>query len=223
MNVIILAAGMGSRMGLLTKNKPKCFLKINGETLINRLLRQLRNLGVKDISIVTGYKSKQFKFNNITYFTNTNFSKTNMFYSLMKAQKKMSKDTLILYSDIFLSNNILNKMLKVKKNFAVGVDINWKKYWQLRFNGVLDDLESLKINKLSYIKEIGKPTNDLDEIDARFIGIIKTSKIINKKIISIWNCEKNKSKPNWGISGNSLNRAYFTDLINNLINSKKEN
>ena len=38
---------MGSRMGLLTKNKPKCFLKINGETLINRLLRQLRNLGVR--------------------------------------------------------------------------------------------------------------------------------------------------------------------------------
>ncbi len=222
MNAIILAAGVGSRMEFLTKNKPKCFLKVNGELLISRLLRQLRALGIKDISIVTGYKSNRFKFDNVTYFVNRKFSKTNMLYSLMRAQKKMRKDTLILYSDIFLSDNILNKMLKVKKGFAVGVDINWKKYWQFRFNNVFDDLETLKINKLNHIKEIGKPTNNLDEIDARYIGVIKTNKFINKQIISIWNYEKNKSKQNWGISGNSLNKAYLTDLINNLINSKKK-
>ena len=68
MNAIILAAGMGKRMGNLTKNKPKCFLEINGVPLIERLIKQLRNFGVKDISIVTGYKSRQFKFSNINFF-----------------------------------------------------------------------------------------------------------------------------------------------------------
>ena len=52
-------------MGYLTKQVPKCFLKINGIRLIERLIKQLREVGLKDISIVTGYKSNKFKFKNI--------------------------------------------------------------------------------------------------------------------------------------------------------------
>ena len=49
----------------------------------------------------------------------------------------------------------------------------------------------MKINK-GFIQEIGKTTKSLKNIDARYIGIIKTSKNINKKIISIWKKNKNK-------------------------------
>ena len=99
-----------------------------------------------------------------------------MFYSLMKAKKKMNKDTLIIYSDVLLSKNILKKMLKTKKEFAVGVDINWKKYWKFRFKKINSDLESLKMNKQNHVLEIGRETKDLKDINARYIGIIKTSK-----------------------------------------------
>lgn len=222
MNVIILAAGKGTRMNQLTKNKPKCFLKINGKTLIERLLSQLKRLKFKDISIVTGYKSKAFNFKNIKYFFNKNYENTNMFYSLMKAKSKMKKDALIIYSDVLLSNHILKKMSQTQKNFAVAVDTNWKKYWKFRFGKINRDLETLKINNKNQIQEIGKTTKNLKNIDARYIGIIKTSKKINKKIISIWKDEKNKNKPNWGISGNSANKAFFTDVINRLINKKNK-
>ena len=133
----------------------------------------------------------------------------------------MKKDTLIIYSDIILSKKILKNMIKTKKEFAVGVDINWKKYWLFRFKKINNDMESLKINKKSHITEIGRETKDLNDINARYIGIIKTSKKINKKIISVWKKEKNRNKLNWGISGNSLNKAYMTDLINKIINSSK--
>ena len=222
MNVIILAAGMGSRMKNLTANQPKCFLKINGISLIERLINQLKKLKVKDISIVTGYKANKFNLKNINLFYNKDYKTTNMFYSLMKAKKKLSKDTLIIYSDILLSTNVLKKMITTKKEFAIAVDTDWRKYWKFRFDKILEDLESLKINKKGFIQEIGKTTKSLKNIDARYIGIIKTSKNINKKIISIWKKNKNKKKTNWGISGNSLNKSYMTDLINNLICSNEK-
>ena len=106
MNVIILAAGMGSRMGSLTKEKPKCFLKVNGVSLIEKLINQLREIGLKDISIVTGYKAKKFRFKNINFFYNKKFKSTNMVYSLMMAKKKLNRDTLIIYSDIIVSKEI---------------------------------------------------------------------------------------------------------------------
>ena len=222
MNVIILAAGEGKRMKALTKKKPKCFLEINGISLIQRLINQLLKLGLKDISIVTGYKAKQFNFKKINYFYNKNYHRTNMVYSLMKAKSKMKKDTLIIYSDLYLSNNILKKMLMIKNEFSVGVDFAWKKYWKYRFNKIKTDIESLKINKKNQIKEIGKNTKNLKEIDARYICIIKTSKKINKIILSIWQKEKNKTKKNLGISGQSLNKAYMTDLINHLVKIKEK-
>ena len=93
---------------------------------------------------------------------------------------------------------------------------------KFRFNKIENDLESLKINRHNQIIEIGKPTKNLSDIDARYIGIIKTSKKINKIIISTWKKEKYKNKNNWGISGKSLNKAYMTDLINHAVNLKKK-
>ena len=58
---IILAAGRGSRMGNLTKNKPKSFVKIDKKTkLIDKIIENFENLGFKKIIIINGYKSNQF-------------------------------------------------------------------------------------------------------------------------------------------------------------------
>ncbi len=222
MNVIILAAGMGSRMGSLTKEKPKCFLKVNGVSLIEKLINQLREIGLKDISIVTGYKAKKFRFKNINFFYNKKFKSTNMVYSLMMAKKKLNRDTLIIYSDIIVSKEILKKMISKKYNnkLAVAIDINWKKYWSFRFKDINQDLESLKINKKNEIIELGKEVKLINDIDGRFIGIIRFSKKINKFFLKIWEKEVDKNKKNWGISGRSLKKAYMTDLLNKLINLK---
>ena len=189
MKVIILAAGMGSRMADLTKDEPKCFLKVNGKTLIERLIDQLRNIGLKDISIVTGYKAKKFKFNDINFFNNKEFKTSNMVYSLMKAKKKLNDDTLVIYSDIIISNKILKEMIGKKYNnkLAVAVDIKWKKYWAFRFKNINQDLESLQMNNKKEITEIGKELKNIKDIDGRFIGVIRFSKSVNKIFLKIWN------------------------------------
>lgn len=61
MQAVILAAGMGKRLGELTKNNTKCMVKINGISLINRLLEQLSKLSLNKIIIVIGYEGEKLK------------------------------------------------------------------------------------------------------------------------------------------------------------------
>ena len=56
MKAIILAAGRGSRMKNLTDEKPKCLAKLRGKPLLEWQLTSLREAGIEDIAIVTGYK-----------------------------------------------------------------------------------------------------------------------------------------------------------------------
>lgn len=58
MQAIILAAGMGRRLRELTKDNTKCMVRVNGEPLIDRLLRQLSKLGLSRVIIVVGHKSE---------------------------------------------------------------------------------------------------------------------------------------------------------------------
>ena len=59
MQAVILAAGMGKRLGELTKNNTKCMIKVNGITLIERVLTQLSSLPLTRIIIVIGYKGEE--------------------------------------------------------------------------------------------------------------------------------------------------------------------
>lgn len=221
MKAIILAAGRGKRMGIYTSSSPKCLIKIKKKTLLERIITQLSQCGIKKITVIRGYKANKINYKNVQYVNNKNFLSTNMFYSLMLAKKYLNSSTLIVYADLIVSTKIIKKMIKIKKKFAIAVDTRWKKLWKLRYGRVNKDLESLKINKQGYISEIGFPTKNIKEMKARYIGIIKTSKQINKKIINIWKKDlvKFKDKP-WGVSGNSIKKAYITDLIQNLIYKK---
>ena len=61
MQAIILAAGMGRRLGELTKENTKCMVPVNGVRLIDRLLGQLSQLSLNRIIIVVGYKGKELR------------------------------------------------------------------------------------------------------------------------------------------------------------------
>ena len=61
MNAIILAAGMASRFVPLSEERPKGLLEVRGEILIERQIRQLKEAGISDITIVVGFKAEQFR------------------------------------------------------------------------------------------------------------------------------------------------------------------
>lgn len=120
MQAIILAAGMGKRLGALTRDNTKCMIKVNGVTLIDRLLTQLSKLEIKKVVIVIGYEGQKlkeyiginYKGLFIEYIENPIFDKTNNIYSLSLAKEKLkSDDTLLIESDLIFDDSLFQMIM----------------------------------------------------------------------------------------------------------------
>ena len=175
---IILAAGRGSRMGNLTKNKPKSFVKIYKKIkLIDRIINNFENFGFKKIIIINGYKSNQFNiFKNVYKIKNKKWKTTNIFGSLICADKILSKyKCIISYADIFYEKKAIEILEKssTKKGIVILSYKYWKEYWKKRFKNPLSDLETFKINTKKQLLEIGNKTNSYENINGQYMGVFK--------------------------------------------------
>ncbi len=116
MQAIILAAGMGRRLGEYTKDNTKCMVEVNGTKLIDRMLGQLASLNLNKVIIVVGYQGEKLIQHignryegklRIEYVNNPVFDKTNNIYSLALAKDALeSDDTLLLESDLILNDHL---------------------------------------------------------------------------------------------------------------------
>lgn len=120
MQALILAAGMGKRLGELTKGNTKCMVKVNGITLIDRVLGQLSKLSLDRIIIVIGYEGQKLKEyvgdkymgKDIVYVENPIYNKTNNIYSLALAKDYLTQDdTILLESDLIFEDSIFDLLL----------------------------------------------------------------------------------------------------------------
>ena len=128
MQAIILAAGMGRRLGELTKENTKCMVPVNGVRLIDRLLGQLSQLSLNRIIIVVGYKGKELRdyidsayLSSLTshhsplkieFAENPIYDKTNNIYSLSIVKDKLQEDdTLLIESDLIFSDRLFPMLL----------------------------------------------------------------------------------------------------------------
>jgi len=121
MQAIILAAGMGRRLGELTKQNTKCMVPVNGVRLIDRLLGQLSTLDLRRVVIVVGYKGQELKDYigkryddrlTIEYAENPIYDKTNNIYSLSLVKDQLQEDdTLLIESDLIFSDRLFLMIL----------------------------------------------------------------------------------------------------------------
>lgn len=131
MQAIILAAGMGKRLGEYTHDNTKCMLEVNGVRLIDRALAALKEVEVTKVVLVVGYKGQNVKdyVGNeyqgipIEFVENPIFDKTNNIYSLYLAKDYMTaEDTLLLESDIIFSPSVIKKLVDDKRPNIALVD-----------------------------------------------------------------------------------------------------
>ena len=115
MKAIILAAGRGTRIPQVTKNKPKCLIRINGKTILERQLYYLRKLKIKDIVVIKGFKKNHIKYKQISYIENKNYKNNEQLDSLFSAKSEFKEDILILFSDIIYDFSIIKKIYYQKK------------------------------------------------------------------------------------------------------------
>ncbi len=120
MQALILAAGMGKRLGELTQHNTKCMIKIHSVTIIERMLQQLTLFSINRIILVVGYEGDKVRqlvgnsFSNIpiVYVENPIYDRTNNIYSLSLAKEYLLEDeTLLLESDLIFSTEIISRLL----------------------------------------------------------------------------------------------------------------
>jgi len=175
--VIILAAGKGSRLSKYTKNVPKALLPIKyGQTILERMLRQLQNNGVQEIVIVIGYQSdnsikiieeisENFQNINIQIAINKEYETTGTLKSLllgMEELKYKNEDVLVVEGDIICDELIIKTIFENGGNTVLGDS-----------SRILDD-ESMKydLDQSNYINNISKElSNDRSEGEA--LGIVR--------------------------------------------------
>ena len=116
MQAIILAAGMGKRLGEYTQNNTKCMVEVNGVKLIDRVFKQLATLPISRVVMVIGYEGEKLRNYlgdekeglRIDYVENSVYNKTNNIYSLWLAKQQLQEDdTLLIESDLIFDDQML--------------------------------------------------------------------------------------------------------------------
>lgn len=131
MQAIILAAGMGRRLKKLTQDNTKCMVKVNGVTLIDRMLHQIEKQHLSRIVIVVGYEGQKLidyisTLNiqtPIVYVNNPVYDRTNNIYSLFLAKEYLCReDTLLFESDLIFEDSVVETLVNDPRDTLALVD-----------------------------------------------------------------------------------------------------
>lgn len=111
-NAIIMAAGTSSRFVPLSVERPKGLVEVKGEILIERQIRQLKEAGITDITLVVGYKAEMFAYLRDKYAVdivyNEDFARYNNTSSLIRVIEKLD-NTFICSSDNYFPENVFTR------------------------------------------------------------------------------------------------------------------
>ena len=136
MNAIILAAGLGGRLGDMTKFTPKPLIKVGESSIIERQIMCLREIGIEDIHVVVGHLHHEFSFlrnkYQVEFIYNPEYKTFNNIYSLYVCQDFFG-DSYVLEGDVYLNKNFLKRHVAYSTYFS-GVKENIQHEWILEFD-----------------------------------------------------------------------------------------
>lgn len=215
MKAIILAAGRGSRLHPYTADCPKCLTELGGRSLIDWQLATLRQCGIEDILLVSGYRAELLDFEGTRRIVNARWAETNMVESLFCAEDEFGDDMIVAYADILYQPSIVEKLLAARGDASVVVDRKWRDYWEFRFESPLDDAESLRLDGSGRILDIGRKVADIEEIEAQYIGLMRFR---GAGIAALRAARARlRAGPESRLGGRSPENAYMTDLLTEMI------
>lgn len=218
MKAIILAAGMGTRMGDLTKDKPKCTLKFLGSTLIERQIKTIKEAGIDDIIIVTGYMPHMIESPGCIKVENRDYDKTNMVESLFCTRDHWNDEIIVSYGDIIYEIGILKQLMDSNNAINVIVDLNGASYFKDRFgDNFLSETESLIMDDEGCIVDIGEPCPDISKVQGQYIGLMKFS-LKGLGIISrVYDRDKKDFWDRPWLRSKNFQNGYMTDMLQRVI------
>jgi choline kinase len=125
MTGVVLAAGRGSRLNGTAGDKPKCLVRLGGQTLLERQIRALRRAGVDDIAVVVGCQADRVRQScgpGVRYVENFRFAETNSLYSLWTARALLYEGFVVLNCDVLFHPTLLDELLTTDHDAALLLD-----------------------------------------------------------------------------------------------------
>ena len=176
MKAVILAAGTASRLRPLTSTTPKCLLKVNGKTLLERTLDNFISNGITEFLIVTGYLQEMIidfvKTNypelNVKFLYNKDYATTNNIYSLFLAEEfACGNDFILSDSDILFSKDIIAALLADKNPDVLAM--NRHELGEEEIKIISDaDRNVLEISKVCSIENAVGESVGLEKMSAKY-------------------------------------------------------
>jgi choline kinase len=163
---IVLAAGSSRRMGELSNDKPKCLLPYKDETILGRIIRQLKENGVENVIVSVGYMKeriiehlKNIKGINIITVVNERYKEDVNIYSMMLTLKKIKGGFVIFEADTIMEDHLVQ--------YVTGADFEGKSVWftngpftERQYGGILRSDEKGNIIDIKIVKDYEKKYSD---------------------------------------------------------------
>ncbi|UVT19460.1 MAG: phosphoenolpyruvate mutase [Nitrospira sp.] len=180
-SAIVLAASRGEELRELTEHQPKTMVKIQGASILSHIVDAYNAVGIKDITVVRGYKKEAVTLRNLTYLDNDDFAETGELDSLdkaLRARKGLAKDLIISYGDVLFNKYIPQALCQEKEDFVIFVDSDWQNQSSYaRLGGFAEcSLPNSKkaFNAKIYLKQLGD-TVSREHTHGVWMGFLKTS------------------------------------------------
>ncbi len=219
---IVIAAGMGARLGAMTESLPKCLLPLNGQTILDYQRQAFANNGIAKTAIVTGHQAEKLQLDDVHTFYNDEYRNNNILCSLMYAESLMDAAFIASYSDIVYASETVHALQASSADIAVVVDMDWRGNYIGRTEHPESEAEKAWVNAEGMVLKTGKSLDVvLDSSEnisvGEFIGLFKCSdlgaRLFKEKFEQAKHAYAGKPFYNAAV----FEKAYVTDFLNYLI------
>ncbi len=219
MRALILAAGMGRRLG---RGVPKALTQVGSRTILEHQIDAFRARGVDDIGIVTGYKEDLFKDFGLITFHNPEYEHSNMLRSLSYAFDWMTQSTIVSYSDIVFSSSIIKQLKEHQSPITISVDPHWLPRYTGRDQHPMTQAELVEVQDSGLVTSFGKRSwVERPEAFAEFIGILKVNQA-GANLLKLAYSQLSQEAGESTAQAEKWDNAYLTELLQHVVDTDGE-
>lgn len=184
---VILAAGLGSRLGSMTKTMPKGFLRLGNKPIVEESIEKLLSAGIEKLILVIGHQAQHYEELAINYpqiktIVNPIYDRTGSLYSLYCARNDVKEDFLLLESDLIYEQRALSELINHKMGDVILVS-------GFTYNG---DEVFVEVKEQALVN-LSKDRNQLGGVFGEFVGINKVSRSLFVEMARLINEEDRKT------------------------------
>lgn len=215
---LTLAAGQGRRLRSVSRNRPKVLTVINGHSILAWQRCALKTAGISQQAIVTGFNVEALAGLVEVQFHNPEFATSNMLWSLVAAREWLDRDTIVSYSDIIYTHEVVETLVSDAGDISIATDPLWRARYEGRTEHPLKEAELVEFSPDGRVLSVGKRDrlpheNRMEE----FIGLMRLSRDGCRTFLEYFDEALMNVKHLQGPHDSWLKTAYLADFLTYLI------